>query len=131
MPNHVHFICKPLLKISLSKTFNITHMRYSRYINKRKKQIGHLWQGRFFSSLLIEEHLYEAVRYVENNALKAGLVEKIEDWKWSSATGHLGVFKSSLELIDYKKYLKDIKDWKYYLSENANQDIIKKIKKIL
>ncbi len=51
MPNHVHFIVIPKKQTSLARTFNFTHMRY-------------LWQGSFFSTLLSEEHLYEAVKYV-------------------------------------------------------------------
>lgn len=72
MPNHVHFICIPGNEDSLADTFKITHMIYAQYLNKKNNIKGHLWQGRFFSSILDERHLYAAVRYVENNPVRAG-----------------------------------------------------------
>ena len=66
MTNHVHFVCVPEEETSLSKTFNALHMRYSQYLNTKRGKKGHLWQGRFYSSILDERHLYAAVRYVEN-----------------------------------------------------------------
>jgi len=46
---------------------------------------GHLYQGRFKSfPIETDEHFYGVVRYVERNALRAGLVERAEDWKWGS-----------------------------------------------
>ncbi|MCC7201064.1 MAG: DUF2778 domain-containing protein [Nitrospirae bacterium] len=41
-------------------------MRYSQYFNKKKKLKGHLWQGRFFSCILDEKHVYASVRYVDS-----------------------------------------------------------------
>ena len=81
MPNHVHFIAIPQQKYSLAKTFNACHMRYSQYYNKKKNKKGHLWQGRFYSCALYAKHLYEAVRYVENNPVRAKIVKKAEQWE--------------------------------------------------
>jgi len=55
----------------LAKTFNMLHMRYSQHVNIRNKGADHLWQGRFFSCLLDERHLYAGLRYVENNPVRA------------------------------------------------------------
>jgi len=45
---------------------------------------GHLYQGRFKSFPVEEdEHFLTLCRYVERNALRAGLVKKAEDWRWS------------------------------------------------
>ena len=52
---------------------------------------GHLWQGRFFSCVLDDEHLWAAVRYVEQNPVRAGLVEKAEDYEGSSAAARCGL----------------------------------------
>lgn len=71
MSNHVHFIAVPIKAESLSKTFNMLHMRYSQLLNTRNKATGHLWQGRFFSCVLDERHLYAGIRYVENNPVRA------------------------------------------------------------
>ena len=64
------------------------HRRYTRMINFREGWRGCLWQGRFASFVMSEKHLMGAVRYVERNPVKADLVERAEDWRWSSAAAH-------------------------------------------
>lgn len=61
-----HFVIVPEKEDSLARAFNTTHMRYSQYMNRKKKLRGHLWQGRFFSCFMDNDHLYRAIRYVEN-----------------------------------------------------------------
>lgn len=127
MPNHVHFVAIPQKEYSLARTFNACHMRYSQYFNKKKKLTGHLWQGRFFSCILDENYLYAAVRYIENNPVRAKLVKQPEDWKWSSARPHISEATSILALDDAKKYL-DIEDWQEYLSQREDASAITKIR---
>ena len=50
---------------------------------------GHLFQARFSSVVMDEEHLMAAARYVAMNPVRARLVERAEDWPWSSARAHL------------------------------------------
>jgi len=88
MPNHAHFIAIPKMPDSLAKTFKITHMLYSQYVNKNRSRVGHLWQGRFYSCILDGAHFLLAVRYVERNPVRAGLAKKPWDWQWSSALAH-------------------------------------------
>lgn len=128
MPNHVHFICIPAGKDSLANTFKITHMLYAQYSNKRNNLKGHLWQGRFFSSILDEKYLYAAVRYVENNPVRAGLVEKPWDWKWSSARTHAAGEDSVLPLGDISQFI-EIKNWTDYLTQFEDKKLIKTFKK--
>ncbi|MBI3836429.1 MAG: hypothetical protein HY288_00665 [Planctomycetia bacterium] len=46
---------------------------------------GHLYQGRFKAfPVENDDHFYAVVRYVERNALRAGLVDRAEAWRWSS-----------------------------------------------
>jgi len=127
MPNHVHFIAIPYKEDSLAKTFNTCHMRYSQYHNKKQQVTGHLWQGRFYSCPLDEGHLYEAIRYIENNPVRAKLAKDPSKWPFSSARHHLGCEKSILPLADIKEYL-TIEDWDKYLKERNEQSIIEKIK---
>ena len=55
--------------------------RYHRHHNTS----GHVWQGRFKAfPIQQDEHLLTVLRYVERNALRAGLVKRAEDWSWSS-----------------------------------------------
>ncbi len=127
MPNHVHFICVPSGEDSLANVFKITHMTYSQYMNKKKGLKGHLWQGRFFSSVLDEIYLYSAMRYVERNPVRAGLVKRAWDWEWSSACEHAKGEDCGLPLGDVSKYL-NIQDWKVYLGESDDEARIKKIR---
>jgi len=89
MPNHVHIIITPSDQDGLRRTFADAHRRYTGYINTRMRVTGHLWQGRFGSVVMDEEHLAHAVRYVSLNPVRAGLVDKPEAWRWSSVSAHL------------------------------------------
>ncbi len=84
MPNHVHVIAVPTDPDGLSRTFRYVHRHYTGYINARLRMTGHLWQGRFSSVAMDEPHFVTALRYVALNPVRAGLVERPEDWAWSS-----------------------------------------------
>ena len=126
MDNHVHFVVEPKDEKSLGLVFNHTHMRYSQYFNRKRGLTGHLWQGRFFSCPLDKEHLYEVIRYVELNPIRAGITQKLEEFAWSSARDHMLGIKS-IPLSSIKKYL-EIEDWKAYLSEVVNDDVLAAIR---
>ena len=64
MPNHVHVVAVPTTQSALAATFNLVHMQYAQYYNKKEGATGHLWQGRYFSCVLDESHVHAAVRYV-------------------------------------------------------------------
>jgi len=128
MNNHVHFVCVPGREDSLARTFNALHMRYSQYVNQRRKASGHLWQGRFYSTILDEAHVYEAVRYVENNPLRAGIVKKAEDYRWSTARDHID--GSQDDIVSGKCYLREeIKSWRSYLLEKEDKTMVERIRK--
>jgi putative transposase len=90
MPNHVHLILLPSTAGGLARAVGEIHQRYTRRINFRQGWRGHLWQGRFASFVMSEKHLMGATRYVERNPVKADLVARAEDWRWSSAAAHCG-----------------------------------------
>ena len=89
MPNHVHIIIVPGDEDGLRRTFADAHRRYTGYVNARLRVTGHLWQGRFGSVAMDEEHLGHAVRYVSLNPVRAKLVKRARDWPWSSVGAHL------------------------------------------
>ena len=89
MPNHVHLILVPPVEDSLGTALGATHRRYTRRINRREDWQGHLWQERFHSFAMDDAHLLACARYVEQNPVKAGLVGRPEEWRWSSARAHL------------------------------------------
>ncbi len=84
MSNHVHLVVVPKSESSLAGALKPLHMRYTQYLNARQG-IGLLWQGRFFSCPLDETHLWTAVRYVERNPVRAGMVDLPWEYPWSSA----------------------------------------------
>ncbi len=131
MNNHVHFVAIPTEKEALAKTFNTTHMRYAQYCNKKKKVCGHLWQGRFFSSILDEQYLLEAVRYVERNPVRAKMVKKAWEWRWSSAGVHVGKKESDINLSQ-NAFLKEvIKDnWKQYISQKDDEKYTEELRRL-
>jgi|SRR5579872_463701 len=90
MGNHVHLLAIPWRKNGLAKALGRTHNDYARWLNLRRQQVGHAWQNRFYSCPLDEVHGWAALRYIELNPVRAGLVINPADWPWSSATVHLG-----------------------------------------
>ena len=89
MPNHVHLIAVPSSEEGLRQAIGEAHRRYTRRVNFREGWRGHLWQGRFASYIMDEAYLLVSTRYVEFNPVRAGLVEKPEEYQWSSAAAHM------------------------------------------
>jgi REP element-mobilizing transposase RayT len=89
MPNHVHVVAVPERVDSLAKGFGRTHNEYARWVHIRERQTRHLWQNRFFSCPLDKRRFAEALRYVELNPVRAGLVEDPCEWAWSSAPARI------------------------------------------
>lgn len=88
MTNHVHFIVVPERPTSLARVFGRTHSDYARYANQLRRGCGHLWQARFYSCPLDTPSAWQALAYVERNPARAGLVERAEEYRWSSAAAH-------------------------------------------
>jgi putative transposase len=84
MPNHVHIILVPSDEDGLRATFGDLHRRYTGFVNARMRTTGHLWQGRFGSVAMDEGHLVAAFRYVALNPVRARMVRRAPDWRWSS-----------------------------------------------
>lgn len=89
MPNHVHVVAVPSHADGLRALFAETHRRYTTFVNARARWSGHLWQGRFGSVVMDEDHLAAAIRYVSLNPVRAGLVARAQDWPYSSVRAHL------------------------------------------
>ncbi len=85
MPNHFHPVLRPIGDGDLSRWMQwLLTTQVRRYL-KHYGHTGHVWQGRFKAFPTQEdEHLVRVARYLERNPLRAGLVERAEDWPWSS-----------------------------------------------
>src|SRR4030095_10320621 len=88
MTNHVHYIAIPRDRYSIAKVFHRAQGLYASWFNEKNGYVGHLWQERPFSCVLSEARLKNAIRYVENNPVRAGMVLAAEDYLWASARAH-------------------------------------------
>jgi len=87
MPNHWHLVLWPERDGQLSTFLQRATNRHTQRWQHAKRRVGygHLYQGRFKSfPVESDDHFYSLVRYVERNALRASLVARAEDWRWSS-----------------------------------------------
>lgn len=89
MPNHVHLILVPEKEDSLRACLSKVHRAYAGHIHARQRKTGHFWQGRFGCVAMDEAHLMAAIPYVALNPVRARLVERAEEWEWSSVHAHL------------------------------------------
>ncbi len=117
MTNHVHFVAVPSTAESLGRAFRDTHQAYAVWLNRKMRESGHLWQGRYFSCVLDDPHMWACVRYVERNPVRAGLAVAAEDWPWSSAAAHCGgPADSLLSAVDMPW---PVPDWSAYLQAES------------
>ncbi len=124
MDNHFHLIPVPKEASSLSLAMRDLLGPYATYFNQKHGITGRLWQGRFYSCVLDDPHLWEALRYVELNPVRAGLVRKAEDYPWSSAQSHCGLKQDDL-LAPIHVPGNLITDWSLWLAdehENTGQE---------
>ena len=94
MTNHVHLIAMPNETASLARGIGEAHRRYARMVDFREGVRGHLFQERFFSCPLDERRLLAAVAYILRNPVRAGLVRRVADYRWSSARWLAGLVKT-------------------------------------
>ncbi len=113
MPNHVHLVLVPKSQVALARSVSSAHHRYAWRTNRRRDWCGHLWQSRFYSTAMDQGHLLAAVRYVELNPVRAGLVGEAAAWPWSSARHHLG--RSADGLLSPGVLEDLVGDWQTYL----------------
>jgi putative transposase len=85
MPNHFHLVLWPRGDGDLSRWMQWLLTAHVRRYHRHYHTSGHVWQGRFKAFPIQEDdHLLTALRYVERNPVRAGLVARAEDWPWSS-----------------------------------------------
>ena len=85
MTNHVHFLVTPERGDAVSNTMKVVGSRYAQYVNLRYKRTGTLWEGRHRASLVQTEcYLLCCYRYIELNPVRAGMVARPDEYRWSS-----------------------------------------------
>jgi len=110
MPNHVHLVAIPEREDSLSDMIQEAHGTYASLFNAKYSLTGHTWEGRFFSCALDPAYFWNALRYVELNPVRSGLVARAEFYRWSSAAAHCGLRRDPLisrSMPDWSRWLAD------------------------
>jgi REP element-mobilizing transposase RayT len=96
MPNHVHLLVE-MQEDKISRIMQRVLTAYSHYYNRKYARVGHLFQGRYKSSLCeTSQYLAELVRYIHLNPVRAKLVERPEQYEFSGHQAYLGLDKSGL-----------------------------------
>jgi putative transposase len=130
MPNHVHLVVVPSTVDGLHRALKVVHGRYAQRINRMRRRTGHLWQDRYFSSPLDSNHFLNAVRYVELNPVRAGLVDRGESYEWSSAAAHCDLRSDSLVAIrPHSMLFRGIEDWSTWLANGLARENIEMLRR--
>jgi hypothetical protein len=91
MENHYHLFMETP-RGQISKIMHLINMRYSSYFNLKHARCGHTFQARF-SAILVqaEEYARELAPYIHLNPVRAGIVNRPEDYVWSNYREYLGI----------------------------------------
>lgn len=100
MPEHVHLLVGEPRRSSLSVALQVLKQQTSRKLKQRGE--AQFWQRRYYDFNVRDDgKRVEKLRYMHRNPVKRGLVERPEDWAWSSfrhyATGEVGVVEIESE----------------------------------
>jgi putative transposase len=104
MPTHWHFVLWSYEDGDLAAfmhRLSTTHVRRW-HLHRHSVGTGHVYQGTFKSfPVQTDEHLITVCRYVERNPVRAGLVERAQDWRWSSLSAHLWSGATDIQVADW------------------------------
>ena len=96
MRNHYHLLIETP-DGNLSRAMHLINSSYTTYINTKRKRCGHLFQGRYKSILVdTDNYLLELSRYIHLNPLRAGMVQRPEDFQYSSYPAYIKKRKDNL-----------------------------------
>jgi putative transposase len=100
MGNHYHLLVRTP-DANLARGMRQLNGVYAQGFNRRHDRCGHLFQGRYGAVLVQDgDHLKAAVRYVVRNPIRAGLVEDVREWRWSSHAATCGWRPPGIVAVD-------------------------------
>lgn len=129
MDNHVHLLINEGEE-GIAKVMKRINVSYVYYFNKKYKRIGHLFQDRYKSEAIEnEEYLLAALRYIHNNPVKAGIVKRAGEYKWSSYNSYINgtkdtVIENGTILGMFSEKLETAKRLFIEFSEKWNDDVL-------
>ena len=106
MTNHVHLLLTSASADGCARLMQRIAQLHTQYVNRTYRRSGTLWEGRFRSCLVqSEEYLLACYRYVESNAVRAGLCAHPREFEWSSYRANAdGIADASL--TPHEEYLR-------------------------
>ena len=113
MTNHVHLVLDPGADATaIGKLTKRLAGRRTRYVNRLERRTGSLWEGRYKSSPIeAETYLLACCRYVEMNPVRAGMLVRPEDYRWSSYRQKVGMEELWIDEDDsYRGLATDVSD---------------------
>ncbi len=85
MNNHAHMLIETEELAELSKYMQRLNTKYGKYYNKKHKRVGYVFRDRYKSEgIYSKEHLYNCIKYIYNNPVKAGICNKAEEYPYSN-----------------------------------------------
>ena len=145
MPNHFHLLVKTnsesvrkksvgsLILTELSNAIRVLQSNYTLAFNKKNNRTGSLFRQKFKAKLIDtnndSKYLITCFQYIHQNPLKAGLVQRMEDWKYSSFSLYKDLSESTFTCVDKGiKYLDLDMGLFYYDSYRIlDEDLLDKI----
>jgi putative transposase len=129
MDNHIHILLKTRerhMKDFMSRVSSI----YAKFFNDKYNYVGHLYQDTYFSELIeSDSQMIDTSRYIHLNPVKAKMVERAEDYQWSSYSMYIGEKEEKLivskMVLSYFKKGKEKELYKRFV-ESATKDKLKR-----
>ncbi|MBD1383026.1 transposase [Metabacillus arenae] len=123
MPNHLHLQLETI-DFPIQSIMHDIHSKYARYFNRRYDLVGHVFQGRYGAKLIDDRDYFMKVsRYIHLNPLEASIVDKLEEYKWSS-------YRSYMKLDPDNQYVNPEKTLSLFYNpqeENFKKFVLEKV----
>ena len=101
MNNHAHLLLNSGNIDELSRFMQSLNTRYAMYYNKTYNRVGYVFRDRYKSEGIYEEkQFYACMNYIYNNPIKAGICDKIEDYKFSNYIENLKYIQNNFQTED-------------------------------
>lgn len=128
MTNHVHLLIRPNEETSLCKMMQGVALCYTQYLNRKYKRTGRLWESRYYSCIVErEKYLLAVARYIEQNPVRAKIVQEVDDYPYSSARSHInGIGDEILSDLLFEESQR--KDYSQFIRTSISEEEIEEIR---
>ena len=136
MTNHYHMIIETP-NANIGKVMHYINGSYTNYINRKRNRSGHLFQGRYKAILIDQDsYLLELSRYIHLNPVKANIVEKPENYSYSSYRSYIlnkrndGLYRDQILKMISKDKKAAPKLYKQFVEDGMESDLENPFEKI-